>query len=84
MSLGDFWRKCKLLLSSFYYISLKCVRQKELLKQSSLYRWFSARGEIMYGERLGHFVTFLKNKSYSNFIYIFYTFVLALGRGKET
>ena len=38
----------------------------------------------MYGERLGHFVTFKKKKSYSNFIYIFYTFVLALGRGKET
>ena len=30
MSLGDFWIKCKLLLSSFYDISLKCERQKEL------------------------------------------------------
>ena len=29
----------------------------------------------MYGERLGHFVTFKKkNKSYSNFIYIFLYF----------
>ena len=36
MSLGAIWRKCKLLLSSFHYISLKCERQKELFHSNKV------------------------------------------------
>ena len=51
--------------------------KRNYFTETKLYRWFSAMGEIKYGERLGHFVTFLKTNRtlilyiYNLFIYLF-------------
>ena len=52
--------------------------KRNYFTEKKLYRWFSAMGEIKYGERLGHFVTFLKTNRtlilYIYFIYIYFCF----------
>ena len=84
------WRKCKLLLSSFYYISLNCERQKELFRWNKV---LCTDGSLQGGAGggggkkvwwavwviLSHF-----KKQIVLYIYIFDTFVLDLVREKET
>ena len=63
--------------------------KRNYFTETKLYRWFSAMGEIKYGERLGHFVTFLKTNRtlilyiYNLFIYLFIFYILDKGKKLE-